>query len=199
MIRYLLCFGCALVAFSLPGQADAPLPVWVIDPAHSTLSFVATQQGAEIKGVFSRFTGDIAFDPARPTESHATIKVDIGSLDSRSEERDQSLRGPEWFASESFPESIYRVAKFEKTKEDQYIAKGELSIRAVTQPLDVPLAIRFSTDESGRQTARAEGEVAINRLDYGVGQGAWQDTQAVGNAVKIKISVLAHQPPVAPQ
>ncbi|MCM2343169.1 MAG: YceI family protein [Alphaproteobacteria bacterium] len=201
LVRILLVL--VFVAFSAPLQAADPAPVsvpgWVIDPASSQLAFVAIQQGAEIKGTFSRFSGDIHFDPARPQESHATIRVDMASVDSQSAERDQSLQGPDWFGSESFPESIYRVAKFEKINENQYIAKGELVIRDLKQALDLPLTIHFSTDESGRQVAKAEGEVSVNRLDYGVGQGAWQDTQAVGNPVKIRILVIAHPAPAAPQ
>lgn len=201
MIRYIFiaCTLLALAGISTLSQAADPVPGWAVDPAQSHLSFVATQQGAEITGFFSRFSGDIFFDPARPQESHATIKVDMASVDSRSEERDQSLRGPDWFSSESFPESIYRVAKFEKIDENQYIAKGELTIRHTKRMLDLPLAIYFSTDESGRRLAKAEGEVILNRLDFGIGQGEWQDTQAVGNPVKVRILVTAAQVPVAAQ
>ncbi len=119
-------------------------------------------------------------------------------MDSQSPDRDGSLIGADWFATESFPESIYTVSKFEKNNEKQYLARGELSLRDVKKPLDLPLTITFSTDSAGNQVALAEGEVTLNRLDFGVGQGEWKDTQSVGNPVKVKVSVTAVQSKPAP-
>ncbi len=205
MIRFLV--PVFLCAFMLPGlmtayaqtQAPAPvaavaalpLPVWIIDASKSTLTFEATQQGAAIEGRFSGFSGDIKFDAGRPAESTAVIRVDIKSVDSKSPDRDGSLVGADWFNIESFPESIYTVSKFEKLNENQYLARGELELRGVKKPLDLPMTIAFSTDDQGRDVAQAVGEISLNRLDFGVGQGEWKDTQAVGNAVKIKVSVHA--------
>lgn len=199
-----LAFICA---FLIPGatpstamaQATGPLPSWVIDMQKSTLSFEATQQGAPFTGHFNGISGDIRFDLSRLEESKATIRVDLKSVDSKSPERDTSLKGADWFTTESFPESIYTVSKFEKTNENQYIAHGELDLHGVKKELDLPLTITFSTDDQGRDVALAVGEVSLNRLDFGVGAGAWKDTQAVGNPVKVKVSVTAVRADAAAQ
>lgn len=200
MIRHVavMAFG-ALMLWSSWAHAQTPVPVWVIEPAKSTLTFEATQQGAPISGVFKGFTGDIRFDASRPEESRATIMIDMRTVDSQSSDRDQSLLGADWFGVESFPESRYIVSKFEKLNENQYVARGELDIRGVKKTLDLPLNITFSQDDAGRDVAKAEGEVSLNRLDFGVGQGAWKDTQAVGNPVKVKVSVQAVRNDAAPQ
>ena len=200
MIRILTAaFVSAFLLVSGSAFAQAALPVWIIDPAKSTLTFEATQQGAPISGAFKGFSGDIRFDASRPEESNATIRVDMKTLDSKSADRDQSLRGGDWFNLESFPESIYTVSKFEKLNENQYLARGELELRGVKKTLDLPLTITFSTDDAGRDVALAVGEVTLNRLDFGVGQGEWKDTQAVGNTVKVKVSVTATRNDAAAQ
>lgn len=200
MIRILTAaFVSAFLLVSDSAFAQAVLPVWIIDPAKSTLTFEATQQGAPISGAFKGFSGDIRFDASRPEESNATIRVDMKTLDSKSADRDQSLRGADWFNLESFPESIYTVSKFEKLNENQYLARGELELRGVKKTLDLPLTITFSTDDAGRDVALAVGEVTLNRLDFGVGQGEWKDTQAVGNPVKVKVSVTATRNDAAAQ
>lgn len=202
MIRSMLAVVVSAFLFSaLPVQAQntGPLPSWVIDTAKSTLTFEATQQGAPIKGQFNGFSGDIRFDAGRPAESTAKIRVDIKSVDSQSPDRDKSLIGADWFFIESFPESIYTVAKFEKLNENQYVARGELELRGVKKTIDLPLNITFSTDDSGRDVALAVGDVTLNRLDFGVGQGEWKDTQAVGNAVKVSVSVTAVRTDAAAQ
>ena len=194
MSRFLAAVAvCFLLLGALPAMAQAtgPLPVWVIDMQKSTLSFETTQQGAVIIGHFNGFSGDIRFDEGRLEESKATIRVDLKSVDSKSPERDESLLGADWFSVESFPESIYSVSKFEFIKEDQYLARGELELRGVKKELDLPLIITFSTDEAGRDVALAVGEVSLDRLDFGIGQGEWKDTQAVGNPVKVRVSVTA--------
>ncbi len=195
-----LAFICA---FLIPGaamaQATGPLPSWVIDMQKSSLTFEATQQGAPFTGHFNGFSGDIRFDLSRLEESKATIRVDLKSVDSKSPERDASLKGAEWFGIESFPESIYTVSKFEKTDENQYIAHGELDLHGVKKELDLPLSITFSTDDQGRDVALVVGEVSLNRLDFGLGSGAWKDTQAVGNPVKVKLSVIAVRADAAAQ
>ena len=145
------------------------------------------------------FTGDIRFDAGRPDESAATIMIDMKSVDSQSGDRDKSLLGADWFNIESFPESRYIVSKFEKLNENQFVARGELDLRGVKKTLDLPLNMTFSLDEGGRDMAKAEGEVSFDRLDFGVGQGAWKDTQAVGNPVKVKVSVVAVRTDAAPQ
>lgn len=171
--------------------AQTTLPSWRIDPAHSTLQFEATQQGAAFTGAFKGFSGEILFDPARPAESTATITIDMRSADSQSPERDQSLAGADWFVVESFPESRYVVSRFDQDDENQFIARGMLELRGIKKSIDLPLSIEFSRDAEGRDIATARGEVTLQRLDFGVGQGAWKDTQAVGNPVKVIVSVVA--------
>ena len=192
-----------IAAFFLFGasaaQAQTALPVWIIDAGKSSLVFDAVQQGAAFEGRFQGFSGDIKFDAARPAESNAVIRVDMKTADSKSSDRDGALTGADWFYIESFPESVYTVSKFEKLNENQYLARGALELRGIKKTLDLPLTITFSTDDQGRVVALAVGEVGLNRLDFGVGQGAWKDTQAVGNQVKIKISVTAVRGDAAPQ
>jgi polyisoprenoid-binding protein YceI len=43
------------------------------------------------------------------------------------------------------------------------------------------------------------GEISLNRLDFGIGQGEWKDTQAVGNPVKVRVSVTAVRSDAAAQ
>lgn len=178
---------------------NTDLPVWVIDPVQSTLTFEATQQGAAFTGAFKGFTGDIYFDANRPAESSAKIAIDLRTVDSQSPERDQPLKGADWFNVESFPESRYIVSQFDKLNENQFIARGELELRGVKKSIDLPLTITFSKDEQGRDIASAQGEVVLQRLDFGVGQGAWKDTKSVGNPVKVKVAVIATRTsPAAP-
>ena len=64
----------------------------------------------------------------------------------------------------------------------RFEAQGKLTIRDVTRPVRLPFTFVVAAD--GR-TARLSGGTTIQRLDFGVGQGEWNDTTWVGNAVDI--------------
>jgi polyisoprenoid-binding protein YceI len=53
---------------------------------------------------------------------------------------------------------------------------------------DVRLRFTFKPGADGR-TAVLAGGTTVQRLDYGVGQGEWTDTQWVGNEVRIRFEL----------
>jgi len=58
-------------------------------------------------------------------------------------------------------------------------------VRNVTR--DVPIEFTF---ESKNGSAWLKGGAQLKRLDFGVGQGEWKDTEQVGNDVKINFVLL---------
>lgn len=186
-------FTLACLAFA-GGEARAANPVtaWAIDHAQSHLTFEATQMKAPFTGEFAKFDGDIRFDPARLEDSHAVIKINMASVNTNSDDRDANLITSPWFFTESFPESKFEAAKFEKTGENAYVAHGNLTIRDVTLPVDLPFTLDITTGADGRQTAKMQATLTLQRLDYGVGTGDWKDTSTVGNPVKVLVLLTAH-------
>ena len=79
---------------------------------------------------------------------------------------------------------------------DRFEALGTLTLRDVTRDLALPftLEVRDHPEAEGQLQARAIGEIEVLRLDYGVGQGIWQDTSVVANEVVIKIDIVARRP-----
>jgi polyisoprenoid-binding protein YceI len=76
------------------------------------------------------------------------------------------------------------------------VAQGALTIRDVTREVALPfeLTIGPHPDAAGQLQARASGELAIARLDYGVGQGDFASTRTVGDEVVIRIAIDATRP-----
>jgi polyisoprenoid-binding protein YceI len=178
-----------LALFLMPVSAFAAnvAPHWQIDPAQSTLTFSGTQQGAGFDGKFTDFSGDIVFDPANPAGGHATIKVTMASATTNSPDRDQYIGQDAWFAVGKFPLATYDITSFEKTSNGQYVAHGALTVRDRTLPLNLPFTL--AVDPSGK--AIADGQALVNRLDFGIGQGEWKDTSMVGNAITVKVHLVA--------
>ncbi len=169
------------------------VPSWVIIPDQSYINFDATVEGTAFEGTFERFGGIIAFDPENLAASHVEISVEIASVKSGSSERDEYIVAPAWFDAESFPESVFTATKFEKNEGNQYVAHGELRIKDVSLPVDLPFMLVIEPDDQGNNVANMTGSVTIRRLEYSLGTGQWADTETVGNEVTISVSVKAQE------
>lgn len=182
-----------LVAFALPVRAEPGL--WTIE-AGSRVGFVVRQSGAPVEGWFERFAGEIRFDPADLPGSRLWIEIETGSVDSQSSDRDNTIRSRDLFDVETWATARFEAEAFVHRGGDAYEARGRLTLRDVTLELALPfaLAIEPHPAEAGAEQARASGEVTLLRLDYGVGQGQWQDTSMVPDEVLVRFEILARRP-----
>ncbi|MGH8238261.1 MAG: YceI family protein, partial [Steroidobacteraceae bacterium] len=133
------------------------------------------------------FTADIKFDPQDLAGSRFDVKIDTASVNTRDGERDDTLKSDDLFAVKQFPAAHYVAERF-AAKDGKYTATGKLTLRNVTR--DVP--IEFTFEKKGG-SAWLKGSAQLKRLDFGVGQGDWQDTSEVSNEVKVNFVLLLKQ------
>jgi cytochrome b561 len=164
---------------------------WVIDKSQSSISFEAIQMGGKFQGEFKNFDGLIYFDPERLDKSQVEMMVDITSVDTNDAERDGQILLPDWFNSESFPESRFFSNDFRKTEENQYVAVGELEIKNIKKSVNVPFILNFHGDGQDQELVSMDGEFVINRLDFGVGKGEWGSSDMIGMAVTVRVKLAA--------
>jgi polyisoprenoid-binding protein YceI len=158
-----------------------------LDQAKSSLTFTFTQAGAQNQGRFKRFpvTFELAADGTSP--SRLEVTVDMSSLDTGDQERDDTLGGDDLFAVKKFPQAHFLATQFTKTATG-FEAQGKLTLRNVTRDLRLPFTFR-SASENGAAVGYLAGKVSLLRLDYGVGQGDWKATDQVGNAVGVSYAL----------
>jgi polyisoprenoid-binding protein YceI len=186
----------ALLLAALPAAAaDAPAVTrYVLDPAKSTLEFAFVQAGAQNKGQFKRFTVTLDFSADNLAASHLDVTIDMNSLDTGDQERDQTLRDTDLFAVKKFAQARFSAAQIVKTASG-YEAVGKLTIRDVTRDARVPFSFR-AAQEGGAASGYMSGKTSVKRLDYGVGQGDWKATDQVSNDVGVsfalRLSAAAH-------
>jgi polyisoprenoid-binding protein YceI len=186
----------ALCLAALPAAAaDAPAVThYVLDPAKSTLEFTFVQAGAQNKGQFKHFTVTFDFSADNLAASHLDVAIDMNSLDSGDQERDQTLRDADLFGVKKFAQARFSAAQNVKTASG-YEAVGKLTIRDVTRDARVPFTFR-AAQEGGVASGYMSGKTSVKRLDYGVGQGDWKATDQVSNEVGVsfalRLSAAAH-------
>lgn len=169
--------------------------VWNVDPSHSLVEFsVRHMMIAKVKGRFGSFQGKIEGDPTDLTGAKVEVVVDIGSVDTRSEDRDNHLRSADFFDAERFPEMRFNSREIKKTGEGSYAMEGDLTIRDVTRPVTLNVTYEGSgKDPWGGERAAFSATGRINRKDFGLAWNAPLETGGVlvGEDVDIAIEIEA--------
>ena len=166
-----------------PAAATAALPRWV-QGSGSTLTFTFDQAGAASKGSFRQFATELAYDEKSPASGSLHVQVQIASVDTQDQERNEMLASADLFDAQKFPTAQYTAGTFARTAAGGLEAVGKLTLRGVTRDLRLPLKIVKTA--TGLELS---GATTINRLDYGVGQGDWKSTEGVADEVKIQYKV----------
>lgn len=181
----------AFMAFANPALAQ-DAAAWTIQKDASKLTFTATQMGASFEGSFGVFDGTIRFDPANLPGSKADIAITMDSIETGSTDRNSYVRMADWLDIAKFPQGHFVTSAIEKGLDaNQYVAKGNLTIRDVTLPVTLPFILSIEKDAQGADVATMQGDTTINRLDFGIGQGQWKDTKSVSGEIGIHISLKA--------
>lgn len=171
----------ALALAIVPAAAHAD--VLQAGPADGRLEFVALQAGAKVTGEFRRFHAALDLDPGRPDEGRLDVTVEVASLDTRDPERDEILRGPDFFQVDGHPQAVFHAGRLERAG-DGWRAPGDLTIRGVTQPVPVTFTIA-----PGSGFTVMKGSARLRRLAFGLGRGEWADTTWVGDEVDVRFEL----------
>ncbi len=177
------------------GSASAEAPAWSVQDG-SRVGFIATQGGAPVEGVFESFDAEIRFDPQALDQSRVAVTIDIASVNSESKDRDDTIRSASLFDVATWPNARFEAEGFTQNGDGDFEASGRLTMRDVTKDVVLPFSLEVAPDpdQPGQLRAVAKGELKVQRLDYGVGQGLWEDTSVVGNEVVIFIDIQATRP-----
>jgi polyisoprenoid-binding protein YceI len=175
-----------LAAAGAAGAAWAAT-AWQTILGFSALEFTGTLAGGEFKGRFREFDADIVFDPADLAGSRFRVVVQTGSADTADAERDESLKGPDFFDVAKWPTATFEASRFRSTGPGRFEALGSLTLRGVTR--EVPVRFEFEVPKGGPH-ASLSGEATVRRLDFGVGQGEWRDTQWLGDEVRVRFGLV---------
>ncbi|MFH0173087.1 YceI family protein [Streptomyces cacaoi] len=161
-----------------------------IDPAHSTLGFVARHaMVTNVKGKFNDFTGSLHLDGTDPSKSSATIDITMESIDTGSADRDGHLKTADFFKTDEFPTMTFRSTSAEALGGDDYRITGDLTILGVTKPLSIDLEFNGAAkDPFGNERVGFEGKAEILRSAWGLSWNAALETGGVLVSDKIKLN-----------
>lgn len=163
---------------------------YAIDPAHSTIGFVARHaMVTKTRGKFDEFEGTITVaENIADSKAEATIKAT--SINTGNEDRDAHVRGDDFFSVEQYPELTFSATSFDVDETGNGTVTGDLTIKGTTKLVTLNVeAEGLAEDPFGNTRFGFEATTKINRTDFGIDFNAPLKTGGVLVSEEIKIEL----------
>ncbi len=130
----------------------------------SLVTFQIKNLGVYTNGSFSGVKGDIDFDPAHLDASSIEASVDVITINTGNDSRDDHLKSDSYFDAAKYPKMTIRSVSFKHKSGNNFTGVFSLTIKDKTNQVELP----FIYVDNG-STATFKGSLKIDRTDYGVG------------------------------
>jgi polyisoprenoid-binding protein YceI len=150
---------------SIPGYQAA---TWNIDPVHSEVGFsVRHMMVSKVRGRFTKFSGQFV-TAEDPLQSSVTAEIDLTSINTGQEQRDQHIQSADFFEVETYPTMTYKSTGI-RVEDGEYILDGDLTLKGVTKNVPLRLELQgFGEDNYGGYRAGFTATGELNRSDFNV-------------------------------
>ena len=142
-----------------------------IDQHHTHLGFTAKHLAVStVRGRFNKFEGGFESPDDDYTKARGEVKVEVASLESRSDQRDTHLRSADFFDAEKYPYITFKLTGIEPIDEENFRVNGELTVKDVTKPLTLEATIegRLPDPFGGKERVGISARGQLNRMDWGL-------------------------------
>ena len=161
--------------------------VWVLDPTHSEITFkVKHLMISNVKGEFKNFNVTVEGEDLESAKIKANI--DTGSVFTNNTDRDNHLKGADFFDVENHTEMTFEGTSFKKVDDDEYKLIGLLTIKGVTK--EITFDVEFggmNKDPWGNEKAGFSLEGKINRKEWGLNWNAALESGGVLVSEEVKL------------
>lgn len=184
--KFLLTAGLALGFVSF-----ASAETYTIDPVHSSVGFSLRHVVSKFSASFTKVTGSISYDAAAPEKSTVEATVDIGSVNTASEKRDNHLKSADFFDAAKYTTATFKSTAWVKTGENTFDVTGDLTIKDVTKPTTFKVELLAIGPGMGGSTVSGwEATAKIKKSDFNL-SGPAMLAKALGDDVTLTIGIEA--------
>jgi polyisoprenoid-binding protein YceI len=166
---------------------------WLIDPTHSLIQFSANHMMiSKVRGTFDNFSGTVNLDEENPSNTIVQVEIDAASINTRTAQRDDHLRSPDFLNAAEYPHLVFRGTGVTLKDQKHALLEGELTIREISHPVRLDVEFNgFSKSPYGTTSAGFSATGKINRKDWNL---VWNQTletggMLVGDEIKIDIEL----------
>lgn len=186
----------ALLTLALASRAE--VVAYKIDSVHSSAGFTLRHLVSKFSSSFTKVSGTVNFDAAAPEKSSVEATVEIASVSTANEKRDNHIKSPDFFDATKFPTATFKSTSWKKTGENTFDVAGALTIKDVTKPIVLKTELVGTGPGMGGATLTGwAATTVLKKSDFGLA-GPAMLSSVLGDDVTVNISVEAGHKSDAP-
>ncbi|MGA7913552.1 MAG: YceI family protein [Candidatus Dormiibacterota bacterium] len=142
-----------------------------VDQQHTHIGFTAKHLGVStVRGRFNKFEGQFQGSDEDFTKARGEVRIEVASLESRSDQRDTHLRSADFFDAEKYPYITFKITKLEPVDAESFRVTGDLTVRDVTKPivLDATIEGRMADPFGAKERVGISARGQLDRMDFGL-------------------------------
>ncbi len=157
---------CLAASALLPSVSRAQVPVFVITPEDSSITF-HVKASVDLTGKFEKWDATMKFSSTDVTTGVLDVKIQAASVNTGSGMKDGKLKSKDFFDVEEDPLITFHSTKVVQTGPTTMDIQGTFTIRGVSKPETLTLTI----EGKGTGSGAIKGTMAFDRKDYGMNSG----------------------------
>jgi polyisoprenoid-binding protein YceI len=175
-----------LAAAVLAPLSQAQVPVFAVTPVSSSIKFAVTAS-VPIAGDFTKWKATLTFASPAATSAVLDIQIQAATVNTGSGMKNDKLKSKDFFDVEQNPLITFKSTKVVQTSPTTFDVQGIFTIRGVSKPETLQLAI------TGKGTGQGsiKGSMAFDRKDYGMNSGI--PFIKIADRVQVDIDLTAKQ------
>ncbi len=160
-----------------------------VDGAHSFVVFGIHHLGAGYTyGTFANPSGTVGFDRDDLSKTTFDVSVNADTLDTRNDQRDKDLKGPDFFDVKQFPTITFKSTAVKKTGDNTIEVTGDLTLKGVTKSVTVTMEMTGRATMMGARHTGFRTTFTIKRSDFGMN---YDPPPVIGDEVELTVAIEA--------
>ncbi len=147
------------------------MATWNLGSDHSSATFAVRHMMITwVRGIFTKVTGTLTFDPLNVAAAAVEVEIAAASLFTGVGQRDDHLKSADFLEVEKYPAITFKSTRVEPLALDQAWVHGDLTIRGVTRPVVLDASwsgpAQFNDEGTLYTSFGFRAKTMINREDF---------------------------------
>ncbi len=169
-----------LMVMGLSFYAQTTNSAWAV--SSYSVNFKIKNAKLNVNGRFENLTCNLNFDADKLSACNIEASVDVKTIKTGIDMRDNHLKKKEYFNTAEFPLMTIKTLSFSKVSAQQFMAKCLLTIKGKSKEITIPI----NYTNKGKD-AEFASTFSLNRLDFGVGSSSI----IMSNTLEVAINIQA--------
>ena len=165
---------------------------YTFDQNGSKIGFEVHHLLGKARGQFHRFSGTIELDRNAPEQSSVSVRIEVASIDTGIEKRDEHLKSGDFFDAAKYPVITFKSRSVKRTGDTAGEVTGDFTMHGVTRT--IVLHVDLMNSPAGERTRWKVTTAPLQRRDFNLLFGGTAEAvSGIGQDVTVNIQVEAAQ------